>query len=520
MKLCINGYIGPNCTCKPGLIYNCDPTGKKICYPPWYGLECDVKCQPRNNKWTGYTCDSKSGRKICLSGWYGPECNETTPVMSRLLPSYSLTSRTTSSEKISHTILTANSKGNILTQIQISSNTLPLVTSPDMTSSSNTLPLVTSPDMTSPSNTPPLMTSQDMTSSTKTKFMTSSQRLPSYVFSSLRESQISRNNIASMINQNRSEQTEDVYLQTTILVTNYPVTSSTVTEISEKTNNISGMIMDRTVISRDRTREAIEDTKKLEKTSVSRTRQSDSLPKTMRPRISVTWTHPDTTYYNEPKTEPSSIITTNTAVHKGRESARNIISRIERDWSSDWVTSTSIPDPDSTYYNEPKTEPSSIITTNTAVHKGRESTRNIISRIERDWSSDWVTSTSITDPDSTYYNEPKTEPSSIITTNTAVHKGRESTRNIISRIERDWSSDWVTSTSITDPDSTYYNEPKIEPSTPTPRDTTFKPRVPEARTNKNLWWILLILFIFAILLIIAGIVIYKKKNRYVLRTLL
>ena len=108
-KLCLNGYLGPNCTCKAGHKYNCDiSTGKRICYRPWYGVNCDVKCEGKNDGNSGYTCDSKTGSKICRRGWYGPECNEKTAlkISSSYLLSYthSATSRRNESRD---TLLTA-----------------------------------------------------------------------------------------------------------------------------------------------------------------------------------------------------------------------------------------------------------------------------------------------------------------------------------------------------------------------------------------------------------------------------
>ncbi|XP_046842925.1 uncharacterized protein YBL113C-like isoform X2 [Xenia sp. Carnegie-2017] len=45
-KICTNGYLGPNCTCKPNSLYNCDSMGTKIFYRP-YRENCDVKCRAR-----------------------------------------------------------------------------------------------------------------------------------------------------------------------------------------------------------------------------------------------------------------------------------------------------------------------------------------------------------------------------------------------------------------------------------------------------------------------------------------
>ena len=50
-------------------------------------------------------------------------------------------------------------------------------------------------------------------------------------------------------------------------------------------------------------------------------------------------------------------------------------------------------------------------------------------------------------------------------------------------------------------------------STPTPRDTTFKPALTDAREGNDLWWLFILPFIGAILLIATAIVVFKKKNR-------
>jgi hypothetical protein len=52
-------------------------------------------------------------------------------------------------------------------------------------------------------------------------------------------------------------------------------------------------------------------------------------------------------------------------------------------------------------------------------------------------------------------------------------------------------------------------------STPTPRDTTFRPGSTDARKSNDLWWLMMLPFILAILLIVTAIRVLKKKNRYV-----
>ena len=55
-------------------------------------------------------------------------------------------------------------------------------------------------------------------------------------------------------------------------------------------------------------------------------------------------------------------------------------------------------------------------------------------------------------------------------------------------------------------------------TTPTPHGTTFRAGSPDTSKDKDIWWLMLVPVILAILLIVAGVTIYKKKNRYVTRT--
>ena len=54
--------------------------------------------------------------------------------------------------------------------------------------------------------------------------------------------------------------------------------------------------------------------------------------------------------------------------------------------------------------------------------------------------------------------------------------------------------------------------------TSTPHGTTFRAGSPDTSKDKDIWWLVLVPVILAILLIVAGVTIYKKKNRYVTRT--
>ena len=70
-------WEGSGCDCMVETFqYGCNiTTGKKFCFLQWYGENCDVKCEAKNDNSSGYSCDSITGAKMCLDGWHGNECN-------------------------------------------------------------------------------------------------------------------------------------------------------------------------------------------------------------------------------------------------------------------------------------------------------------------------------------------------------------------------------------------------------------------------------------------------------------
>ncbi|XP_032232460.1 multiple epidermal growth factor-like domains protein 11 [Nematostella vectensis] len=80
---CNKNYYGPECSMKCQQKdnieghYTCDEaTGRKICLPGWHGVSCRVPCVPHNDNVNGhYTCDATTGSKTCLPGWHGDRCN-------------------------------------------------------------------------------------------------------------------------------------------------------------------------------------------------------------------------------------------------------------------------------------------------------------------------------------------------------------------------------------------------------------------------------------------------------------
>ena len=45
-----------------------------ICDTNYYGSQCNILCQPRNDSFGHYTCD-ENGRKVCMPGWRGNRCD-------------------------------------------------------------------------------------------------------------------------------------------------------------------------------------------------------------------------------------------------------------------------------------------------------------------------------------------------------------------------------------------------------------------------------------------------------------
>ena len=54
--------------------YDCSSEGERDCVSGYYGPECDVFCEGRDDDGGHYSC-GEEGEKVCLAGWTQPESN-------------------------------------------------------------------------------------------------------------------------------------------------------------------------------------------------------------------------------------------------------------------------------------------------------------------------------------------------------------------------------------------------------------------------------------------------------------